>query len=364
MTRPVHLLILSRYDERGASSRLRTLQYIPFLEEHGFVVTHQPLFNSAYLGSIYRSSNWLATRARNGGRVVMAMARRLSAVMKARQYDVIWVEKELFPYLPGWFEGFLARANIPYVVDYDDAIFHRYDATSRPGIRRLLGQKLDPLLRGAFAVTAGNRYLADYATQHGARRMELLPTVIDIDRYYYSAEPVENEFRICWIGSPSTAPYLNLISEPLRVLATERPIRLVTIGAPSIKMPGVPLEQHDWTLESEAALIGGCHIGVMPLTDTLWERGKCGYKLIQYMACGRPVVASPIGVNIDLVGDNVGFLAANDDAWLDAFRTLANALDYRTEMGSAARQVVEDKYTQQIIAPKIFSLLKEAAKVR
>lgn len=360
MDNPIRLLILSRYDERGASSRLRTLQYVPFLQEQGFEVTHQSLFSSAYLRSIYQSNNWLMTRSRNGGRVAMAMARRLAAVLRARQYEVIWVEKELFPYLPSWFESLLCRSNTPYIVDYDDAIFHRYDISSRPIMNRILGNKLDPLLNGCFAVTAGNTYLADYCVKHGAKRIEIIPTVIDIDRYLYSIDPDVNEFRIGWIGSPSTAHYLDLIVNPLRSLSNERPIRLVTVGAPRTEISGVPLEQHNWSLENEASLISSCHVGVMPLSDTPWERGKCGYKLIQYMACGRPVIASPIGTNIDIVHKSVGFLAANDTEWLDALRKLAVDPSLRSKMGTAARQLVESKYTKQIMSFRIQKIFLDA----
>ncbi len=361
MDYPIKLLVLSRYDARGASSRLRTLQYIPYLERQAFSVTYRPLFNGSYLDRIYGSSDWLAARARSGKLIAKAIAERSRAVLAARHQDVVWVEKELFPFLPGWFEGALARAGIPYVVDYDDAIFHRYDLATPPFVRRLLGHKLDPLLSGAFAVTAGNAYLADYARRHGAPRVEFIPTVIDISRYGDRPEAKDGEFRIGWIGSPSTAPYLRLIHAPLRRIAAERPVRLVTVGAPPLDLPGVPLEQHDWTLDSEARLIESFHIGVMPLSDTPWERGKCGYKLIQYMASGRPVVASPVGVNPQIVGDDVGFLAADETAWLHAFRALGEAPERRAEMGRAGRRLVEENYTQQIMAPRLASLLAEAA---
>lgn len=361
MMRPIRLLILSRYDERGASSRLRTLQYAPYLGEHGFSITHQPLFGSAYLRGIYGSSNWLATRVRSGGRIGAAMLRRLRAVMAARKYDVIWVEKELFPYLPGWFEGALARAKTPYVVDYDDAVFHRYDRSGWAVARKVLGTKLDPLLGGAFAVTAGNDYLATYARQHGARRVELIPTVIDINRYHDCPETNDGEFRVGWIGSPSTAPYLQLIHTALRELASKRPIRLVTVGAPPLNLPDVPLEQHEWALDSEARLIESFHVGVMPLTDTPWERGKCGYKLIQYMACGRPVVATPVGVNCEVVSEDVGLFATTPEEWFSALRTLAEAPERRAIMGRAGRLRVEAQYTRQRIAPQLAALLAEAA---
>ncbi len=361
---PLNLLLLSRYDARGASSRLRTLQYVPALEAHGFAVTHLPLFGSVYLDTIYRSGGWLAGRARSSGRVAAAMTRRLSALLGARRYDVVWVEKELFPYLPGLFERLLARVGVPYVVDYDDAIFHRYDRARSRLVRGLLGAKLDPLLRGAFAVTVGNSYLADYAQRHGARRVESVPTVVDIDRYRHVPEPVGEAFRIGWIGSPSTAPYLSILHAPLRALAAERPIRLVTVGAPPLDVPGVPVEQHAWTLDSEARLIEGFHAGVMPLLDSPWEQGKCGYKLIQYMACGRPVIASPVGVNGTIVGGNAGFMAADGAEWLDAFRALAESAERRAAMGAAGRARIEQGYTLQVMAPRVAALLAEAAASR
>lgn len=358
---PLNLLLLSRYDARGASSRLRTLQYLPALEAQGFAVTHLPLFSSAYLDTIYSSGSWLSGRVRSAGRAAAAITRRLSALLSARRYDVVWVEKELFPYLPGGVEKLLACTGVPYVVDYDDAIFHRYDCTQSSLVRGLLRNKLDPLLRNAFAVTAGNDYLGEYALRHGARRVEHVPTVVDIDRYRNVPESAGEVFRIGWIGSPSTAPYLSSIHAPLRTLAMERPIRLITVGAPPLDLPGVPVEQHAWTLNSEAQLIQGFHAGVMPLLDSPWEQGKCGYKLIQYMASGRPVIASPVGVNAAIVGKSSGFMAASDAEWLDAFRALAESAELRLAMGTAARARIEEGYTLQVMAPRVTSLLAEAA---
>ena len=361
---PLNLLLLSRYDARGASSRLRTLQYRPALEARGFTVAHVPLFGAAYLDAIYHSGGWARGRMRSAGHVAAAVMRRVATVLGARRYDVIWIEKELFPYLPGVFEALLARTGIPYVVDYDDAIFHRYDRARSSAVRRLLSTKLDPLLAGAFAVTAGNRYLGDYARRHGARRVEWVPTVVDTTRYPHRPEPNDKALRIGWIGSPSTAAYLPLVHRPLREVASERPIRLVTVGAPPLTLPGVPIEQHEWSLESEAHLIGDCHVGIMPLRDSPWEQGKCGYKLIQYMACARPVVASPVGVNPDIVGTDAGFLAADDAAWADAFRQLAASPARRAAMGRAGRARVEESYALQVTAPRIAALLMEAATSR
>lgn len=354
------LLILNRYTEQGASSRLRTLQYIPMLEAAGFDVTTLPLFDQRYLEEIYRSESWLEGRLRSFSIVASAMFKRLRVVLTTNNFDVIWVEKELFPFLPGAFEGLLARSGVPYIVDYDDAIFHRYDQSRHAPMRWLLGTKLDRLLQHSFAVSAGNGYLADYARSRGAQCVIRLPTVVDLDRYHVSPETEAGEIRIGWIGSPSTAPYLSLISEPLRLLSIERAIRLVTVGAPKLTMPGVRLEQHSWSLETEARLVSTFHIGVMPLANTLWERGKCGYKLIQYMACGRPVVASAVGVNPEIVSCDIGCLASDDEGWLLALRRLSNSAELRQAMGNAARARVEQRYCLQVTSSQLIEKLREA----
>ncbi len=355
-----NLLILNRYSEQGASSRLRTLQYIPMLEAAGFHVTTLPLFDHRYLNTIYKVDSWLGGRLKSLGIVLSAMFKRLKVVLAKNEFDVIWVEKELYPFLPGPLEGLLARSGVPYIVDYDDAIFHRYDQSRYAPIRWLLGTKLDHLLRHSFAVSAGNEYLANYARSHGAKCVIQVPTVVDLDRYDVLPEPEVEEIRIGWIGSPSTAPYLSLISEPLRSLAAERAIRLVTVGAPKFTLSGVPLEQHDWSLETEAKLVSTFHIGVMPLANTLWEQGKCGYKLIQYMACGRPVIASSVGVNPEIVSGDAGCLASNDDEWLEALRKLSISPKIRQSMGNAARASVEQKYCLQVTSGQIIEKLREA----
>lgn len=354
-------MLLSRYPERGASSRLRTLQYVSYLETLGATVESFPLFDLKYMDEIHANPNWLVGRLRSAPHIVKGFMRRIGALFRAHRYDLVWVEKELFPYLPGVFERVLGWLNMPYVVDYDDAIFHRYDQSRSALVRFVLGRKLDSLLAGANAVIAGNAYLADYARRHGARRVEVIPTVLDITRYRLSPEPDDAVLRIGWIGSPSTAPYLKLLSAPLQAMAKIRPICLITVGAPPLELPGVAIEHHDWSIDTEVALVESFHIGVMPLLDTAWEQGKCGYKLLQYMACGRPVIASSTGVNRQIVGGRAGYLANDEAEWLAAFQRLAESPQRRASMGASGRQCIEQGYTLQVMAPRMAEVLMTAA---
>ena len=351
----MRLLLLPRYGPLGASSRLRMYQYLPALEAAGFEVTVAPLFSDHYVESLY------ATGRRPWSDILVGYLKRLRALLQAGKVDVVWVEKELLPYLPAVCEHALSKAHVPYVVDYDDAVFHTYDQHRLPWVRALLGERLTPLISGAYAVTAGNAYLADYAQRHGAGRVEIVPTVVDLRRYDVLPEPDDSIFRIGWIGSASTVKYLDQLREPLRQLARHGDVCLVTIGAPALKGLGVALEQHPWSADTEATLLATIHVGVMPLPDTPWERGKCGYKLIQYMACGRPVVASPVGINIDIVDASVGFLAKDTDSWIQALFNLQTHPELRKKMGLAARKKIEWQYSLQATSSVLVNLLAKAA---
>lgn len=346
------LLLLPRYDRGGPSSRLRMAQFVPALEAAGAEVAWSPFFGDDYLRIFFatgRKAKWPAAKA---------FARRTGALASAR-YDVAWVEKEAFPFLPGAFERALRGR---YVVDYDDAIFHSYDRSRSGLVRRVLGRKLDPLLRRAAAVTAGNGYLADYAHRHGAERVARIPTVVDPARYPVLPAPAGERLRIGWIGTPSNARYLAPLVAAMQRLAPRVPMTLVTIGAADLPGLPVPQEAHAWSEDTEAELLSGIDIGVMPLPDDPFERGKCGYKLIQYMAAGRPVIASPVGANADIVDDTVGLLADGVDEWVAAIEALAGDPARRATMGQAGRARVEARYSIDAVAPQLVALFAEIAR--
>ncbi len=340
------LLLLPRYTDLGPSSRLRMSQFIPAFEAAGATVEVSPLAGDAYLHQFF------ATGRRSKAESLRGYLRRARALVGARP-DLIWLEKENFPYLPGSAERLLAVTGAPYVVDYDDAAFHIYDRHRSPLVRRVFGRRLDPLLRRSALVTAGNAYLADYARAHGAREVALVPTVLDPTRYPVAPTRVTPPFRVGWIGTPKNTQYLDLVVPALNALGQERAVELVTIGSRPVPGLAVPQVAHEWSEAEEAALLGTIDVGVMPLIDSPYERGKCGYKLIQYMAAGRPVVASPVGVNSDMVTPEVGRLAATSNEWLAALRSLADDPDGRARAGAAARRLVEERYSVDAVAPEL-----------
>lgn len=228
-----------------------------------------------------------------------------------------------------------------------------------PLARLLLRNKFSHLLRGAALTIVANDTLYHWALSEGARNILLLPTVIDLGRYQ-PVPPPTGPFTIGWIGTPLTAAYLHAIAEPLRVLSQEAPLKLLVVGAPGFTLPGVEVESLPWTQESEAALIGRCHAGIMPLPDTEWANGKSGYKLIQYMAMARPAVASAIGANNRIVSHGeTSFLAHTSQDWVTHMRALRNEPALAASMGAAARRRVEQNYSLGVTAPILVETLTE-----
>jgi glycosyltransferase involved in cell wall biosynthesis len=353
----VRVLLLSRYGDLGASSRVRYLQYLGDFEAQGWTVEVRPLFCNAYLEALYAGhGRWRET--------VWGYVQRLIALFQARQFDILIIEKELFPFLPALFERLLARLGVPYVVDYDDALFHRYDLHSRAVVRRLLGRKIDAVMRNAAIVVAGNEYLAARARSAGARRIEIIPSVVDTKHYQPTASRSGGMPVVGWIGTPKTSHYLEPLLPVFERLRSEMPVRFVAVGAREADLGGMPVEAWHWSEETEVSSIQQFDIGIMPLQDSPWERGKCGYKLIQYMSCGLPVVASPVGVNKEIVieGQN-GYLAETLDDWLEKLKTLLQMPpNIRAEVGKSGRETVETRYSLQSQAPRVLKAVAEAAR--
>jgi glycosyltransferase involved in cell wall biosynthesis len=353
------VLFLTKYTRLGASSRLRTFQYIPELEKEGVDVVISSLFDNKYLNSLYQGKG----RSRLG--VLFSYFKRVIDLRGCKEFDLLWVEKEVFPYLPYWIERLLLPRSLPYVVDYDDAVFHNYDLSSNLLIRLFLGKKIDKVMSNAAVVVCGNDYLAQRAVCAGAVKVEVVPTVIDITRYHVSDNKAVTLPVVGWIGSPSTQKYIRNMKSLLHRVCGDGRARIILIGAsPDLvtELTGTDVEILPWKEDKEAQMITNLDIGIMPLKGGLWEKGKCGYKLIQYMASGLPVIASPVGVNTEIVEHGVnGFLAETYDEWEIALCTLINDSDLRLRMGRAGREKVERQYSLQVTGPKLVKLLIDAA---
>lgn len=351
----IRVLGLSLYGPQAASHRVRLSQYQQGLATAGIALEIQSLLDNAYL-----------QRSFAGGRpslraLISAYGRRLKALHQSDRFDLAIVYGELLPFLPGLLERRLLK--IAFIYDLDDAFYLKYRTGRLSWLQPLLGAKCERMMAAAVAVTAGNAELAAYARRFNSN-VTLLPSVVDTD-HYLPAEPQPSDlpaspFTVGWIGSPSTAPYLQQLVEPLQQLALERPVRLLMVGGPAPALAGVEVIEQAWSLEQEVPLIQQFDVGVMPLPDSQWARGKCAYKLIQCMACAIPVIASPVGANVDAVPASCGLLAGSPAEWLAAFRQLAANPDLRKRLGAAGRQWVEQRYSLRSALPVLTDVIRQA----
>ena len=349
------ILCLTRYDKMGASSRMRFYQYYSSSEFSGVKIISQPFITDSmlkhkYLFGYYKISS-----------LIYSYIKRIFILLfQSKNFQAFWIEKEALPWIPSFIERMLLSNKI-YILDFDYAVFHYSDMVSNSFVLFFYGNRIDILMRDADLVVAGNNYLANRAILADANRVEIIPTVIDIARYHIGREKFISAIPIIvWIGSPSTLQYLDELAEPLRLLAMKQDFILRTIGSGIFDMPGVSIECHDWSIDNEADLIAMCDIGIMPLKHGAWEQGKCAYKLIQYMACGLPTVASPIGANLEVVVDgSTGFFASKASDWLEKLELLLTDEMLRSRLGLAGRARVEENYCLQQTAPKLMSLLNE-----
>ena len=344
------VLLLTRYERLGASSRVRFLQFLPALEREGFSFDVQPLLDNDYVRSLYGGPPV------GIGNLLKSYARRFRALHRRLRYDLVWLEKEALPWLPAFLE--IARLQgLPYVVDYDDAWFYRYE---NHWLKPLLGHKIDAVMRVAHTVVAGNDFLARRARAAGARAVEIVPSTVDLARYQdLPPRPPSGPLNVGWIGIPLNAHYLNALAPALR--AVEGVNLQIVGGAVPEALAGIRAESFAWTEDSEIARIAAFDVGIMPLDDTPWERGKCAYKLIQVMAAGKPVIASPVGANRQVVHHGVnGYLAETAEQWTQALRALADPA-LRARMGAEARKTVAEGYATDVVTPRLAAILREAA---
>src|SRR5438067_4051935 len=283
----------------------------------------------------------------------------------ARIYDVVFMYREIFPIGPALVERFLAAGNRPPIVfDFDDAIFlpNVSDANRLIRVLKMPG-KVGSIIQRSAHVVAGNEFLASYA-RHYNDVVTVIPTSVDTTKFV-PRSPGASDRRggalvIGWIGTPTTATYIAGLDRALRRVRERHSFRLRVSGASSsVTMKGIDVENVPWTLDDEVRLFNTCDIGVYPLADDEWSRGKCGFKAIQFMACGVPVVASAVGVNRDIIQDGVnGFLAATEDEWVEKLERLLMDGELRRRLGAAGRRTIEERYALQKLAPIVAATLR------
>jgi glycosyltransferase involved in cell wall biosynthesis len=355
------ILALSPIPEEGAGCRFRISQFIPYLATVGYDVTVRPFFSPEFFRLVYHPGHYLKKVAAFGG----LTADRLKLLSDLSAYDLIFLYREAYPIGPALLERWLAAPGKPPIVyDFDDAVFlPNVSDANRFMVSLKWVRKIPGILRLSTHVVAGNEYLAAFAKQFNPA-VTTIPTCVDTGKFLPRppgrARPAER-LVVGWIGSPTTTPYLATLRDVFRRVNARRPFELKVSGAAAdISFDGVPTRNVRWSLDDEVTLFNTCDIGVYPLTDDEWSKGKCGFKAIQFMACGVPVVASAVGVNREIVQDGVnGFLASTPDEWAAKLEALLADAELRARFAAAGRRTVEQHYSLAVNAPKLAAVFDQ-----
>jgi len=344
-------LVAYAHERGGPASRFRVEQFLPLLERAGWEVSLRTQRPARPWDSPFRSD--AVRRLHRSARLRLRALRRLRDVRAASAYDVVLLNRDLLGGRAAY-EDELFRRNPRVVFDFDDAIHLGRNEAHVAGI----------CARAAW-VTAGNERLADFARRH-TERVTVLPTVVDTDAYVVRGEHERRgaRVRVGWLGSDRSidetlVPHLGMLAR----LRDELGFELVVVTRPKPDLPAAAGSWRfvEWSPKGETRIAELFDVGIMPLVDDPFQRGKCGCKLLQYMAAGLPAVASPVGVNAHLLGDGRGLLATGADEWRAALARLVGDADLRASLGRAGRAFVERHYSLRVWFPVLEGILDRVA---
>ena len=354
-------VVPSTYDT-SPGQRFRIEQWEPILREGGVEITYAPFETPELRSVLYQGGQVL----KKVSAVTRNMMLRRDELAKLDGYDLVYIFREAAILGPPWFERKIARSGVPYIFDFDDAVFVSYKSPSNGYLSYLkFPGKTAEICRLATHIMAGNQYLADYAGTYNDN-VTIVPTTIDTDKYKF-IEPAKGPetMTIGWSGSFSTVQHLDTIRDALRELAKDERFRLRVIGTAAYDLPGVDVEAIPWRSETEIEDLAKIDIGLMPLPDENWSRGKCGLKALQYMALGKPSICSPVGVNSTIIQDGEnGYLADGKAEWIEKLKLLIHSAELRRKIGRAGRDTVEQEYSAKVVAPMVLEIFRAACQNR
>lgn len=363
MSDPLKVLFLTYSDEEGACARYRAYQFFPYLRSRGMVVEARPFYSPAH----YRLLMAGRGEFRQVPHMIGATLRRTLHVLRSRRADVVVFQREAVPLGPVILESLARRLGAGTIFDLDDATFvHNPDSTSWLRTRLRNPNRVSKVIASVDAVCAGNEFIGDYARRFNDT-VEVIPGAEDMRRF--DVEPLRHapdRFVVGWIGSRSTEAYLNLLKPALTRLAEKIPnLSFVVIGGGAFACPGVDVVHLPWRLEDEVARVRGFDIGVMPLSDDEWSRGKCGGKGRMYMAAGVVSAVTPIGYNVELIEDGeTGVLIHSPEQWFDRIYDLYLHPQKRRAIAQRGRAHVQDQLSVDVLAPRLESLIRRVARPR
>ena len=342
MTSPKKILFLLPYPlGKAPSQRFRVEQFFPLISSEFIYFDVQSFFDDETGKILYSKGAYLS---KGIGLLKGFINRAKLLLFQLKHYDYVFIHREASPVGPPIFEWYISRiCKKKIIFDYDDAI---WIVDSKSAFIRWIkaNWKIRHIIRWSYKISAGNEYLAMYATKYN-NQVIILPTCVDTNLAYNQIKDHNsNPVVVGWTGSHSTVSYLNQISDVLERIATEGiEILIICNQPPSFNFPN--LRFHAWNKATEITDLLKINVGIMPLENDQWSEGKCGFKLIQYLALGIPAIASPVGVNKKIITPDNGFLCTSKQEWEKALRILINDAELREKMGSSGREKIVSNYS-------------------
>lgn len=355
----MRVLFLPLYPRIAPSPRYRIYQMLPYLESVGIQCDAVPLLNEQqYLRS--RKPGQTAWKSR-----IMAwgLLRRLALARKMRDYDLVYILKGAYPFGPPICERRYRKTGVPLVFDFDDAIHIHKSSLNHRLADLLRSQSRVPEIIGLVdRIIVPNSYLADYSRNYNAN-VSIVPEAEDTERLVpRGPHKATDRLVIGWVGSPSTAKYMELVEPALREISRRYPHVVVRVIGGNFEAEGIRTEQVAWSLEREVEQFHGLDIGIMPLPNEEWSRGKSACKLRQYMSTGVPGVATAIGYNCELVQHGeTGLLATTQEEWIAALSRLIESPEERNRIAQNARAHVVENFAIPVIGRQLARELREVA---
>lgn len=346
MKKKPRIAFVSMYPfDTAPGQRFRYEQYLSILENEGFIYDLFPFFDEQTYYILYKNNV-----LQKVWRVVIGYLKRLQLLFTISNYDYVFVYREIAPLGLPVFEWFISQVlGKKMIVDFDDAIWLPSPSSANRWIQFLrMPSKLKYLCQWSYKVSCGNTFLANYAKQFNPKTF-VIPTTIDTLNHHHTIKEHKNQVLkpvvIGWTGSFSTMIYLESLYPILDTLAERYYIKFNVISNQAPKHIATYINYIPWHKQTEISDLLSFDIGVMPLSDNQWAAGKCGFKALQYMALGMPVVASPVGVNQHIVQHQQnGYLANTPTDWVDYLSQLIESAPLRAKLGQHGRQFIEANY--------------------
>jgi len=356
---PKILFLTLHRPDRSPSQRFRFEQYLHFLKQNKYDYEFSFLLNQKEDAVFYSKGNLFKKLLI----VIKSALKRLKEIRKANEYDIIFIQRECFMLGSSFFEKQFAKSSAKVIFDFDDSIWLQNVSDANKTFAWLKKpEKTAEIISYSDLIFAGNEYLKNYALKYNSS-VEIIPTTIDTDKYKrLSLTKSSDKITIGWSGSITTIQHFEYALAVLEKLKAKygNLIQIKVIGDANYKNNSLGITGLAWNKQSELADLSSFDIGIMPLPDDEWAKGKCGLKGLQYMALEIPTIMSPVGVNTEIIQDGMnGFLASSEEEWIEKLSLLIESEELRKRIGKAGRETVECKYSVNANKQKYLDLFNK-----